>query len=258
MSWKTLLAYITGTVDQELLLRNAYLVTENRILCDHIKGRLRWHDGERKALADIGQKLGKQALAEVAKIVKPDTILSWQRRFVAQKFDGSQKRKSPGRPTIDKEVEALVVRMVQENRSWGYDRIVGRMVKIFQLAFLLEVTPPTWLGKEVISLPPPPRRTGRATRAAPSSSSPSKVPGLRLHTVDQRCSRVTFTPRGIELFLWMSALLLVVSTRHPATSAPFRVGYCPIRQVMDSLCLSAVGIRFLTVLYPLGVGPLLR
>lgn len=28
-------------------------------------------------------------------------------------------------------------------------------------------------------------------------------------------------------------------------SAPFRVGYCPIRQVMDSLCLSAAGVRFL-------------
>ena len=32
MDWKQLLAYITGTVDQELLLRNEYLVTENRIL----------------------------------------------------------------------------------------------------------------------------------------------------------------------------------------------------------------------------------
>ena len=30
MDWKQLLAYITGTVDQELLLRNEYLVTENR------------------------------------------------------------------------------------------------------------------------------------------------------------------------------------------------------------------------------------
>src|SRR5262249_38076950 len=36
----------------------------------------------------------------------------------------------------------------------------------------------TWLGKEVASLPPPPRRTGRATRAAPSSSSQSLIPGL--------------------------------------------------------------------------------
>ena len=49
MSWKTLLAYIPGTVDQELLMRNEYLVTENRILRSQIKGRLRLSDGERKA-----------------------------------------------------------------------------------------------------------------------------------------------------------------------------------------------------------------
>src|SRR2546425_1167706 len=130
MDWKTLLAYITGTVDQELLLRNEYLVTENRILRDHMKGRLRLRDGERKALADIGQKLGKQALKEVAKIVTPDTILGWHRKCAAQKFDGSTQRKAPGRPTIDTELEALVVRMAQENRSWGYDRIVGALANL--------------------------------------------------------------------------------------------------------------------------------
>src|SRR5882762_9893599 len=118
MDWKHLLAYITGTVDQELLLRNEYLVTENRMLRNQIKGRIRLSDGERKALADIGQKLGKQALKEVATIVKPDTILGWHRKLVAKKFDGSQQRKAPGRPTIDKEVEDLVVRIAQENHSW--------------------------------------------------------------------------------------------------------------------------------------------
>jgi putative transposase len=75
MSWTTLLAYITGTVDQELLVRNEYLVTENRILRNQIKGRLRLNEGERKALAEIGQKLSRQALQEVSQIVKPDTIL---------------------------------------------------------------------------------------------------------------------------------------------------------------------------------------
>src|SRR3977135_3224648 len=125
MDWKTLLAYITGTVDQELLVRHEYLVTENRLLRHQIKGRLRLTGGERKTLADIGHKLGKQALQEVAKIVKPDTILGWHRKLVAQKFDGSQQRKAPGRPTIDREVEDLVVRIAQENNSWGYDRIVA-------------------------------------------------------------------------------------------------------------------------------------
>ena len=106
MDWKHLLAYITGTVDQELLLRNEYLVTENRILRNQITGRVRLTDGERKTLAAIGQKLGKQALQEVATIVKPGTILAWHRKLVAQKFDGSKHRKAPGRPMIDHELEA--------------------------------------------------------------------------------------------------------------------------------------------------------
>src|SRR5258706_14439031 len=130
MDWKHLLAYITGTVDQELLLRNEYLVTENRILRDQLKGRVRLSDSERKVLADIGQKLGKQALEEVATIVKPDTILGWHRKLVAQKFDGSTQRKAPGRPAIDPELEGLIVRMAQENRSWGYDRIVGALANL--------------------------------------------------------------------------------------------------------------------------------
>src|SRR5215831_353482 len=130
MDWKVLLAYITGSVDQELLLRNEYLVTENRLLRTQIKGRIRLSDGERETLAEIGKKLSKQALKEVASLVTPDTILTWHRKLVAQKFDGSQQRKAPGRPTIDQELEVLVVRMAQENRSWGYDRIVGALLNL--------------------------------------------------------------------------------------------------------------------------------
>ena len=80
MDWKTMLAYITGSVDRELLLRNEYLVTENRILRDQLQGRLCLTDGERRTLAEIGKQLGKRALEEVASIVRPDTILGWHRR----------------------------------------------------------------------------------------------------------------------------------------------------------------------------------
>ncbi len=69
MSWKTLLAFISGSVDEELLKRNEYLVTENRILRGQIKGRLRLTDEERISLAKIGKELGKKALDEVANIV---------------------------------------------------------------------------------------------------------------------------------------------------------------------------------------------
>jgi putative transposase len=125
-----LLAYITDTVDQELLVRNEYLVTENKILRQQIKGRVQLSDGERKTLAEIGKKLGKQALEDVASIVTPDTILTWHRKLVAQKFDSSRQRKAPGRPMIDQEIEALVVRLAKENRSWGYDRIVGALANL--------------------------------------------------------------------------------------------------------------------------------
>jgi transposase len=130
MDWKQLLAYITSSVNEELLLRNEYLVMENRILRHQITGRICLKDAERKTLAEIGKKLGKQALKEVATIVKPDTILAWHRKFVAQKFDSSPQRKTRGRPRIDEELEALVMRLAQENCTWGYDRIVGALANV--------------------------------------------------------------------------------------------------------------------------------
>jgi putative transposase len=125
MEWKTVLAYMTGTVDQELLLRNEYLVAENRILRNQIPGRVRATDGERTTLAALGKRLRKQALAEVMSVVKPETLLAWHRRLIAKKFDGSQHRPYPGRPRFHQEIEALVVQFAKENRTWGYDRIVG-------------------------------------------------------------------------------------------------------------------------------------
>jgi putative transposase len=130
MDWKPLLASMTGSVDQELLLRHAYRVTENRILRQQITGRVRLSDGERKTLAELGKQLGKQALKEVATLVTPDTILAWHRQLIAQKDDGSEYRQVPGRPTISAELEALVVRLAQGNRSWGYGRIAGALAHL--------------------------------------------------------------------------------------------------------------------------------
>jgi len=130
MEWARMLAFITGTVDQELLLRNEYLATENRILRAQIKGRLLLSDTEKKTLAEIGYRLGRKALETVANAAKPDTILGWYRELIARKFDGSRVRRSPGRPRIDAELEDLVVRMARENVDWGYDRIVGALANL--------------------------------------------------------------------------------------------------------------------------------
>jgi hypothetical protein len=66
MDWVRILAYITGAVDQELLLRNEYLAAENRILKAQINGRLRLSDAERATLGEIGHRLGRKGLEEVA------------------------------------------------------------------------------------------------------------------------------------------------------------------------------------------------
>ena len=64
MDWRRVLAYITGTVDQELLLRNEYLVAENRILKAQLNTRLRLSDVERATLAEIAHRLGRKALED--------------------------------------------------------------------------------------------------------------------------------------------------------------------------------------------------
>ena len=130
MDWARILAYITRPVDQELLLRNEYLVAENRILTSQLKGRLVLSNVERATLGEIGRRLGCQALADVANAGKPETILGWYRRLVARKFDGSKQRRYPGCPRVGRKLEPLVVRMATENRDWGYDRMVGALVNL--------------------------------------------------------------------------------------------------------------------------------
>jgi putative transposase len=129
MDWARILAYVTGTVDQELLARNEYLAAENRIIKAQLKGRLRLSDEERGVLGEIGHRLGRKALSDIASIARPDTILGWYRKLVVRKFDGSARR-GPGRPRIKREVEQLIIRMAGENGDWGYDRIAGALANL--------------------------------------------------------------------------------------------------------------------------------
>src|SRR5918999_3376639 len=99
-NWTRLLAYVTGLVNQELLLQNEYLAAENQILRANLPTRLRLTDPEKSSLAEIGKRLGRKALKHVARVAKPDTILAWYRRLIAQKFDGSKHRAYPGRPRV--------------------------------------------------------------------------------------------------------------------------------------------------------------
>ena len=107
-----------------------YLREENGVLREQFgKRRLQFSDDQRRRLAVRGKKLGRKLLTEVVTLVAPATLLAWHRKLIAQKYDGSANRK-PGRPTKRNDLTALVLRMAQENRDWGYRRLQGALANL--------------------------------------------------------------------------------------------------------------------------------
>jgi hypothetical protein len=103
MNWKHRLESISEPVNERIKLRNAYLTAENRPMRRQINGHVQLTDSERRELAEIGAKLSKKALEEIATVAKPDPLLAWNRPFVDQKVNTSEPPKSVGRPRIDGE-----------------------------------------------------------------------------------------------------------------------------------------------------------
>lgn len=104
-----------------------YLREENKVLREQLGGRrLRFTDNQRPRLPAKEKGLGRRALAAVATIVTPETLLAWHRKLIARKYDGTAGR-GPGRPQTESGIESLVVRMATENRDWGYTRIIGAL-----------------------------------------------------------------------------------------------------------------------------------
>ena len=121
---------LAGWVTRHQEDRIDYLREENRVLREHLGPRpLRLTDAQRRRLAVRGQTLGRRILSQVAGIVTPDTILRWYRRLIAQQYDGRARRRR-GRPMTPRAVAELVVRMADENPTWGYTRIRGALANL--------------------------------------------------------------------------------------------------------------------------------
>ena len=88
--------------------------------------RLRLSDDDRRRLAVKAQALGREALAQIASVATPATLLRWYRHLIAAKYDGSKNR-SPGRPPTAKDIRELIVRVARENPTWGYTRLRGAL-----------------------------------------------------------------------------------------------------------------------------------
>src|SRR4051794_16945576 len=122
-----LLIAIAGWMNQRQQQAIEYLREENRVLREQLGDRrVRFNDDQRRRLAVRAKGLGRKLLAEVASLVTPDTLLAWHRKLIAHKYDGHDKR-WPGRPRTEEQLENLVIRMAEENRTWGYRRIQGAM-----------------------------------------------------------------------------------------------------------------------------------
>src|SRR5262245_39104388 len=126
-----LIAMVAGWIQRHQQQVITYLQEENRVLKAHLDGRrLRLTDTERRRLATLAHPLGRQRLKEIAAIAAPDTLLRWYQRLIAQKFDGSMPRHQRGRPRVAEEVEQLVVRRAEGNRTVGYLRIQGALANL--------------------------------------------------------------------------------------------------------------------------------
>src|SRR5436305_7163050 len=96
--FRFVLIALSGWMNDRQLLMIEYLREENRVLREQLGGRrLRFSDDQRRRLAVKAKGLGRKCLAEVASIVTPETLLTWHRKLIAQKYDGSRQR-GPGRP----------------------------------------------------------------------------------------------------------------------------------------------------------------
>jgi putative transposase len=116
---------VAGWMNQKQQHAIDYLREENRVLREQLgTRRLRFTDDQRRRLAAKAKLVGRRVLDDIADLVTPDTLLAWHRKLIAEKYDGTAKR-GPGRPRTANEIENLVVRMAQENRDWGYRRILG-------------------------------------------------------------------------------------------------------------------------------------
>ncbi len=148
----------------------------------------------------------------MATIVTPDTILRWHRELIAEKWNHSDKCKTPGRPKVATEVEELVLRMAKENSSWRDDRIQGALAN---LGHELSDTTVANISK-AHGVEPAPRRKRTTTWKTFIKAHWDVLAAIDFTTVE------VWTPRGLLTFYLLFAMELATrrvrflgSTTHP-------------------------------------------
>ena len=119
-----------GWVNRYQLQIIEYLKEENRVLKERFGNRpIHFTDAQRRRLVRKAKVLGRKGLGELQTLVTPDTLMRWYRELVSSKWDHSHRR-GPGRPRVMKDIVDLILRLAQENPSWGYTRIKGALANL--------------------------------------------------------------------------------------------------------------------------------
>jgi putative transposase len=127
-AFQMLMMVLTGWLERREREAIAYLIQENRLLRRQLGGRrLCLTDDDRRRLAVRAHCLGRQALRGITTIVTPDTLLRWHRQLIARKWTYVARA---GRRGVLAEIRRLVVRMAEENPTWGYTRIQGALKNV--------------------------------------------------------------------------------------------------------------------------------
>jgi putative transposase len=115
-----LLGRSSASKDVEILVLRHEVAVLRRI---NPKPRLDWAD--RAVFAALVRRLPQMLRRH--RLVTPGTILRWHRRLIAKKWTYPHRL---GRPPVEDAVASLIERMARENRSWGYKRIQGELLKL--------------------------------------------------------------------------------------------------------------------------------
>ena len=127
----TLVTYLAYCIDKELYKAIDYLREQVRVLVEQQEKqnkRILLTNSQRMRVAAKAKRLSRRMLEQCTVLFTPDTILGWFRKLIAEKYDGSQHRTSPGRPRITEEIVNLVIKFKEENPRWGYKKIRDQIV----------------------------------------------------------------------------------------------------------------------------------
>lgn len=129
--WLTLISCLAYCIDKELYKAIEYLKAQVEVLIEHQEKqnkRILLTNKQRMRVAAKAKRLSRKMLEQCTVLFTADTVMRWYQKLIAEKYDGSQKRKSPGRPQITQEIVNLVIRFKQENPRWGYKKIRDQIV----------------------------------------------------------------------------------------------------------------------------------